>query len=958
MIVTSEESLEDAVRINAACRAAGTAFVYAPTPGCFGAVFCDFGSSFTVNDTNGEEPIVRLLERVEADADGTVRVHQEARHGLEVGSVVTFAEVLGMPALNDAKEPRRVTKVIDGHTFCISSTEGLGEHQQAGGYVTEVKQSQTVAFQPLDESLASPVFVASDFVKEARLPGTHALLRGLEEFRASSGRYPAPWHREEAQAAIELAQKAAAAGKDDDAPAAACFASPEASRAADTDLAAAMALQLPVDAALRLAGASSAALGPMCSVIGAIAAAEALKAVSGKFSPIQQWMYIEASEALPPLSAFESKADFAPRGDRYDGQRAAFGSGLQDWLARSSWFVVGAGAIGCEALKTMALMGVAAPLPGMLEEAPGAQSAAASSSSSAAAAAVAAASKTAGRLVVTDMDTIEKSNLSRQFLFRPRDVGKAKSTVAAAAVKAINPRLVVEARETRVGADTEDVFDEALWRSLDGVCTALDNVQARLYVDLKCVQFGKVMLESGTLGAKGNTQVVLPGKTENYGATSDPAEQGIPVCTLKNFPNKIEHTLQWARDWFEGEFKQAPDAFNAFLKDPAYLASIAGAPNRLELLLRIEGVAAQRAKAAASAEAASASSGGSSGGRFDACAEWARDQFEALFVAPIKQLLHSFPSGTLNDDGSPFWSGQKRCPSVFEFDEKDPLHREFIATASVLRAAVIDAERGRVSAPSDALLAELAGVAGRVRVAEFVPTDKKIAKDDAELKAMQERGEDGGVVTGGTAAGAVAAASGDSYGPDEVQARLPARGDLRHAECGAIDFEKDDKLHMRLVAAASNLRARSYAIQEADIHRSKLIAGKIIPAIATTTALVVGLVGLEMYKVVQSQLAQEQALVLSSGSNSGSIGCRMEDKPLTAYRDAFLNLALPLLTMSEPVACTSTIVKLPAGAAFVPANASGSASAAPVDTTKAREWKWSLWDEVVIQGPMSLQVSS
>lgn len=42
---------------------------------------------------------------------------------------------------------------------------------------------------------------------------------------------------------------------------------------------------------------------------------------------------------------------------------------------------------------------------------------------------------------------------------------------------------------------------------------------------------------------------MVPRLTENYGASNDPPEQGIPVCTLKNFPNKIEHTLQWARDW-------------------------------------------------------------------------------------------------------------------------------------------------------------------------------------------------------------------------------------------------------------------------------------------------------------------------------------------------------------------------------------------------------------------------
>ena len=48
----------------------------------------------------------------------------------------------------------------------------------------------------------------------------------------------------------------------------------------------------------------------------------------------------------------------------------------------------------------------------------------------------------------------------------------------------------------------------------------------------------------------------MPKLTENYGATRDPPEKSIPVCTLKNFPNQIEHTLQWSRDYFEGAFFQ------------------------------------------------------------------------------------------------------------------------------------------------------------------------------------------------------------------------------------------------------------------------------------------------------------------------------------------------------------------------------------------------------------------
>lgn len=65
-----------------------------------------------------------------------------------------------------------------------------------------------------------------------------------------------------------------------------------------------------------------------------------------------------------------------------------------------------------------------------------------------------------------------------------------------------------------------------------------------LYMDRRCVYYNKPLLESGTLGTKGNVQVVIPKLTESYSSSQDPPEKSIPICTLKNFPNAIEHTLQ------------------------------------------------------------------------------------------------------------------------------------------------------------------------------------------------------------------------------------------------------------------------------------------------------------------------------------------------------------------------------------------------------------------------------
>ena len=178
-------------------------------------------------------------------------------------------------------------------------------------------------------------------------------------------------------------------------------------------------------------------------------------------------------------------------------QVAVFGREFQKKLGSLRYFIVGAGAIGCELLKNFAMVGVGAG--------------------------------DKGRIYVTDMDLIEKSNLNRQFLFRPWDVQKPKSTAAAAAVKVMNSDMNITSFENRVGPETERFFDDEFFDKLDGVANALDNIDARIYMDRRCVYYNKSLLESGTLGTKGNVQVVIPKLTESYSSSQVTLQKIIEI---------------------------------------------------------------------------------------------------------------------------------------------------------------------------------------------------------------------------------------------------------------------------------------------------------------------------------------------------------------------------------------------------------------------------------------------
>jgi adenylyltransferase/sulfurtransferase len=147
----------------------------------------------------------------------------------------------------------------------------------------------------------------------------------------------------------------------------------------------------------------------------------------------------------------------------------------QDKLARARVLVVGAGALGNEVLKNLALVGV-------------------------------------GHVTIVDFDRIERSNLTRSVLFRPEDCGLSKAEAAAAAMRNLNP-------DTRVRALPVDIMADVglgVFRDVDVVIGCLDNREARLWVNRCCWKTGTPWIDGGIQEINGVVKVFVPPDSPCY----------------------------------------------------------------------------------------------------------------------------------------------------------------------------------------------------------------------------------------------------------------------------------------------------------------------------------------------------------------------------------------------------------------------------------------------------------
>ncbi|EWM24721.1 nedd8 activating enzyme [Nannochloropsis gaditana] len=203
------------------------------------------------------------------------------------------------------------------------------------------------------------------------------------------------------------------------------------------------------------------------------------------------------------------------------------GADLKEMLAEARVLVVGAGGLGCEILKNLALSGVK-------------------------------------DIDLIDLDTVELSNLNRQFLFREKDIGQPKAVVAAKFIMERVPGVRVRPHHGKI----QDK-DAAFYKQFSIVIAGLDNIKARIWLNSTLFSLAErsessekddsvppydlatviPLVDGGTEGFQGQARVILPGLTACFHCTLDlfPPAQSFQLCTLADTPRQPEHCVAYAQ---------------------------------------------------------------------------------------------------------------------------------------------------------------------------------------------------------------------------------------------------------------------------------------------------------------------------------------------------------------------------------------------------------------------------
>ena len=765
VIITEIIKSSSIIKIEEICRNNNHAFIYSGVLGLFSFIFNDFGKKHLINNWNGNTSNYYYIKNIsnskecliEIDNSNDILLPNEEEY-------VIFKEIEGMDELNDGK-PRKIKNIISKNSFTIEEdTTNFGKYIK-NGICIEKKITKEISFSTFHDNLINPVI--DENLESENISTIHSLIYSIHQFfdknnflpslnsdkDSTNIYYNAKNFYEEKKNLIQLFKE-------------------------DNN-------EFNEELALNLSKFISAEISPYTTFIGGIVSQEIVK-FSGIYTPINQLFYYEAYDTIKNLKDINRTL----LNSRYDDQIAIYGQEIQEKLSKSNVFMVGAGALGCEYLKILAMIGISTHKD--------------------------------CKVTVTDNDSIEMSNLNRQFLFHIDDIGKSKSECACSSVKLLNKEMNCEAHKNLASLETEKIYDENFFNNQTFLISAVDNNKARKYIDSQAILFKKPLLDAGTEGTKANTQLVIPDLTQTISDVRNEEssnKNAYTSCTLKFFPSLIEHCIEFGKAQFDNffvtniqniiDFISEPDSLYKKIKELTSNVKISFLNEIKEYLILLNS------------------------NNYEKCLELGFKIFYYNFKYRIEELLKINPIDTKNPDGSFFWSGSKRIPSIINFDIKDKFCREFIISFANLISKCFNIEIKHdinddlISSINERLNSNISGLNN-----ELEQLNIENDNDDIEQTNLNEENKFDSEQYKETKISNLL---------NEIETLLKNVDNNKQKITPEI-FDKDDDSNGQIdfIYYFSNLRARNYKIQECDKLKVKFISGKIIPAIESTTAAVTG----------------------------------------------------------------------------------------------------------------------
>ena len=787
-------------KVDKACREKNIKVIYGMCLGLAGYVFTDFGKEHIIVDETGEEAESYLVKDITKDKEGLVTIDTiQGTNNLKIGDgdYVCFKGVEGMTELNEEGKEFQIV-FEDYKSFKIGDTSNFGEYKK-GGVIYQIKKPKKKEYYEFCQRATMICddyhpFNCADNTKGGRQELLYMALSGVHDFYLQHNcTLPELNNMEHAKSILENVKKMYDTAKEKSFP---CYKNIQ---------------EFDEKVVLSVARWAAANITPVCAFFGGIIAQEIIK-TTGKYAPIDQWLIYDFLEAAANL---DENIDRTLKNSRYDDQIAIFGNEIQKKIEESNMFMVGAGATGCEFLKNFAMMGFCtAPEK---------------------------------KFIVTDNDNIEISNLSRQFLFRKKDVGKPKADIAIKSVQEMNPSFKAKALQAKVCKETEETFNEEFWSNQNFIVYAVDSVEARKYIDTKVVFHQKIAVDSGTLGTQAQSQIIIPFKSITY---KDRAPSGvtkeIPQCTLRHFPSLIQHCIEWSKDSFHGYFGDSLNEVKKFFNDlnefKALIKREGSAPYQLAKLeylkKQIDIIVTKDIKK---------------------MCQFGVDCYTDNFDHKIKHLLSIYPPDyktQVDDKLVDFWVGSKRLPHAIKFDANDDLCLSY-----VIKFVQILSHAFGIQLSKEELSKEnIKKICSEFKIPEFVKKENmRIDIDDGSKKKTTEEAEkkkeDECPLYQETPEMKKEREEAQKK-IDEIMAELEKikREDYDMSKIIPEEFEKDhdENGHIDFIHAGANLRAKNYDIDECDRNKTKKIAGKIIPTVLTTTASIAAIVSLQLYTSFQT----------------------------------------------------------------------------------------------------------